>query len=44
MINAEHKASLGLHRKVGFEDVALIREAGYKFGRWIDIRFMQLML
>ncbi len=44
VINAEHTASLGLHRKVGFQDVALIKEAGYKFGRWIDIRFMQLML
>ena len=44
VINAQHTASLGLHRKVGFQDVALIREAGYKSGRWIDIRFMQLML
>ena len=44
VINAEHRASLGLHRKVGFEDVALIREAGFKFGRWVDIRLMQLML
>lgn len=44
VINANHTASLGLHRKLGFEEVALLHEAGFKFGNWIDIRYLQLML
>jgi len=44
VINANHTASIGLHRKLGFKEVALLHEAGFKFGRWIDIRYMQLML
>jgi L-amino acid N-acyltransferase YncA len=44
VINADHVASLRLHRKLGFQDVALLREAGFKFGRWIDIRYLQLIL
>jgi L-amino acid N-acyltransferase YncA len=44
VINANHIVSLGLHRKLGFEEVALLHEAGFKFGNWIDIRYLQLML
>lgn len=44
VINANHEASLGLHRKKGFVEAAHLREAGFKLGRWVDIKYMQLML
>lgn len=33
-------ASLELHRRLGFEDTGVLREASYKFGRWLDLAFM----
>jgi L-amino acid N-acyltransferase len=41
---ADNTASLALHRALGFEDVARFREVGYKFGRWLDLCFLQKML
>lgn len=37
-------ASVGLHESFGFEKVSHYREVGYKFGRWIDVGYWQLML
>jgi phosphinothricin acetyltransferase len=37
-------ASLALHRSLGFEEVGTLREAGWKFGRWIDVTLMQRVL
>ena len=34
-------ASLRLHERLGFERVAHFREVGWKFGRWLDLVFMQ---
>ena len=31
-------------RSLGFEDVARFREVGFKFGRWLDLCFLQKML
>ena len=44
MIAADQPASLALHRKFAFAEVAHLREVGYKFDRWIDVVFMQRML
>lgn len=33
--------SIGLHRALGFEPTGVGRSFGYKFGRWVDIVFMQ---
>lgn len=44
VINANQKASLNLHGKKGFVEVAHLHEAGFKFGRWVDIKYMQLVL
>ena len=41
---ADNAASLALHRSLGFEDVARFREVGFKFGRWLDLCFLQKML
>ena len=37
-------ASLQLHRSLGFEQVAHLKRVGYKFGQWLDLLFLQLML
>jgi len=39
-----HDASIALHRALGFELVGTEREVGRKFGRWLDVDVMQLLL
>ena len=34
-------ASIGLHRALGFSPSGVIRDVGYKHGRWVDIVMMQ---
>ena len=36
--------SIALHLKYGFKQVGRLREVGHKFGRWLDVVMMQLML
>jgi L-amino acid N-acyltransferase len=43
-IDATNEASLGLHRRAGFEPVAHFREVGWKFERWLDLVFMEKLL
>lgn len=43
-IDATNEASVKLHRKLGFVQVAHFREVGWKFDRWLDLVFMQLIL
>jgi phosphinothricin acetyltransferase len=40
----EQTASLALQESFGFERVACFREVGHKFGRWLDVVYMQLFL
>ena len=37
-------ASIALHEKLGFKKVAHFREVGWKFDKWIDVGYWQLML
>ncbi|MEM2869330.1 MAG: N-acetyltransferase family protein [Thermoplasmata archaeon] len=37
-------ASLHLHEALGFERVGVMREAGWKFGRWLDVHIFQKLL
>ncbi len=39
-----HEASIRLHRSLGFEIVGTEREVGRKFGRWLDVVVMELIL
>lgn len=39
-----HEASIRLHEAVGFEVVGTEREVGRKFGRWLDVVIMELLL
>jgi L-amino acid N-acyltransferase len=43
-IDASNQASIGLHRSLGFSHCASIKQAGFKFGRWLDLEFYQLLL
>lgn len=43
-IDAQNVASLRLHAAFGFEQVAHFREVGHKFGRWLDVIYLQRLL
>jgi phosphinothricin acetyltransferase len=43
-VDASNKASIVLHRKLGFVEAGVLREVAQKFGRWLDLLFMQRML
>jgi len=43
-IDGENEISWQLHRSLGFVEVAHFKEVGFKFGRWLDLKFMQLIL
>lgn len=39
--DSENRASIGLHRALGFEPVGLLAASGWKFERWLDVVIMQ---
>ena len=39
-----NQASIHLHRRFGFQDAGLLKDVGFKFGRWLDTVFMQRSL
>lgn len=43
-IEAGNEASIQMHRRLGFEQVGLLKEVGTKFGRWLDLAFLQLTI
>jgi L-amino acid N-acyltransferase len=43
-IAGENAISIRLHAKHGFVETARMPEVGFKFGRWLDLVFMQLRL
>ena len=43
-IAGDNPASVALHASLGFEQISVEREIGYKFERWLDVVVMQLML
>ena len=44
IIAADQEGSVGLHRALGFKEIGLLKEVGRKFGRILDVVYMQLML
>lgn len=42
--DSANAASIGLHSKFGFQHLGTMRRVGLKFGRWLDVVFMQLDL
>ena len=43
-IDAEQPGSIELHQRYGFEATGRLTDVGFKFGRWLDVVFMQLRL
>lgn len=43
-IESENRASIRLHKRVGFEVTGHMPQVGRKFGHWLDLTFMQLIL
>lgn len=43
-IEAGNVGSIRLHERLGFEEVGLLRQVGTKFGKWLDLAFLQLTL
>jgi L-amino acid N-acyltransferase YncA len=42
--DAENVGSIGVHASLGFTRVGTLRAAGLKFGRWLDVVYMQRAL
>lgn len=43
-IDAANRESIAFHERLGFVHAGTIKEAGFKFGRWLDLAFYQLRL
>ena len=44
VIDAENQNSIDFHHRFGFKTVGIIKESGFKFNRWLDSVFVQLIL
>ena len=43
-IDSANADSIALHERFGFQSVGTLPQVGFKFGRWLDLRFYQLLL
>jgi phosphinothricin acetyltransferase len=43
-IDGEQTASVALHTKFHFEKVGHLKQVGFKFGRWLDVIYMEFRL
>jgi phosphinothricin acetyltransferase len=43
-IDAEQTGSVALHARFHFEKVGHFKQVGFKFGRWLDVVYMELVL
>ena len=43
-IDAANAVSIKLHESLGFTPCGIVQQAGFKFGRWLDLAFYQLIL
>jgi len=44
VIDGENAASIRLHARYGFEEVGRFKQVGFKFNRWLDVVYMELLL
>jgi L-amino acid N-acyltransferase YncA len=42
--DSANAGSIGLHKAMGFEEIGVARGLGFKFGRWVDVVWMQRSL
>lgn len=43
-IESKNLGSIRLHQKLGFEEVGVFKEVGYKFDQWLDLTCLELNL
>jgi phosphinothricin acetyltransferase len=43
-IDAANAGSIALHEQLGFKHYGTLPQVGFKFGRWLDLAFYQLLL
>ena len=43
-IDLANRGSIAFHEQLGFSHAGTIKHAGFKFGRWLDLAFYQLIL
>ena len=43
-VDAANSGSIRLHERLGFERVGYLHQVGCKFGRWLDLVFLQRLL
>ena|SRR6476620_5544779 len=43
-IDADNTGSIAFHKKFGFVEKGILNEVGFKFGKWLDLLFMELIL
>ncbi|NHM07722.1 N-acetyltransferase [Flavobacterium sp. CYK-4] len=43
-IDAANHESIAFHKKFGFTENGILKEVGFKFGKWLDLQLMQLIL
>ena len=43
-VDADNEPSLRFHERLGFVRAAHLRQVGFKFGRWLDLVFVQRIL
>lgn len=43
-VDAQNAGSIALHERLGFKRTGLMPQVGQKFGRWLDLAFLQLVL
>jgi len=44
VIDATNEPSIRLHARCGFFEVGRFQKVGFKFGRWLDVVYMELLL
>ena len=42
--DSANAGSIGVHAALGFEHSGVLKASGWKFGRWLDLEFWQLLL
>lgn len=43
-VDATNAGSIALHERLGFKHVGTLPQVGFKFGRWLDLAFYELLL
>ena len=43
-ISSDNTVSIRLHESMGFTVAGVLKEVGFKFGRWLDVSIMELLI